>query len=159
MAAEMAPQDVASVAITAGKMTLQLISRLFDEQMPFAIETTLSGRVHEKIIRKAQQKGYYVVLLYVWVKSSRVSISRVRSRTRLGGHFVPADDIVRRYKRGIVNLFKIYMDTCDYWAILDNSKPPQKLVAAGIGSGDVEVVSAKIWKRIKSAYIRYEAGA
>ncbi|MEI9921794.1 MAG: zeta toxin family protein [Bacteroidota bacterium] len=63
MAAEMSPGNVASVAIAAGKMTLELINKLLDGHVSFAIETTLSGRIHQRIIQKAQQNGYYVVLI------------------------------------------------------------------------------------------------
>lgn len=48
-------------------MTLDLIERLFNEEKDFAVETTLSGRLHQKIIREAHTHGYYVVLIYVWV--------------------------------------------------------------------------------------------
>lgn len=159
MAAEMAPEDVASVAIKAGKMTLALVERLFEDHLSFAIETTLSGRMHQKIIQKAEQRGYYVVLIYVWVKSSRVSISRIKDRVSLGGHFVGDDDVIRRYKRGLVNLFEVYMDICDYWTILDNTKPPQKIIARGTSAVDLYIDNAEIWKKIKSAYRKYEAGA
>jgi predicted ABC-type ATPase len=153
MAAEMAPGDVASVAITAGKKTLELINKLFEGKMSFAIETTLSGRVHQKIIKKAQEKGYYVALIYVWVKSPRISIARVKQRVRLGGHFVGNDDVVRRYRRGIINLFDVYMNVSDYWAILDNSRAPQKIVAHGT---EFSIQNRETWKRIQSLYKKYE---
>jgi predicted ABC-type ATPase len=157
MAAEMSPGNVASVAITAGKMTLELVNRLFDDGMSFAIETTLSGKVHERIVKKAQERGYYVVLIYVWVRSARVSIARVKQRTFLGGHYVGNDDVIRRYKRGILNLFKIYMDLCNYWVILDNMKPPQKIVAEGTGGIRFNIHINSTWKKIKSSYSEYDA--
>lgn len=158
MAAEMSPDNIASVAISAGKKTLQLINNLFDSKINFAIETTLSGRVHKKIIQKAQARNYDVVLIYVWVKSYRISLSRVRSRKGLGGHFVPDEDVIRRYKRGLINLFKAYMKICDYWAVIDNTEPPQKLVADGIGQTELNVFNRETWNQVKSRRKRYETG-
>lgn len=155
MAAEMSPDDVARVAITAGKKTLELVNKLFDDKMSFAMETTLSGNVHKKIIQKAQQQGYYVVLIYVWVESSRVSISRVKSRTKLGGHFVPKEDVIRRYKRGVINFFHTYIDLCDYSAIIDNSGRYKSIVAECMSSVDFKVHNAEIWKKIKSTLKKY----
>ena len=159
LASGMAPKDVASVAITAGKMTLELIDRLFDEQMSFALETTLSGKIHERIIKKAQRKGYYVVLIYVWVESYRISVSRVKSRSMLGGHFVPKHDVIRRYQRGLINLFNVYMELCDFWSIIDNTRPPQKLIASGAIEVDIEIFDTEIWKRINSTVKEYESRA
>lgn len=155
VAAGIAPKDIASVAITAGKKTLGLVEQLFEDGMSFAIETTLSGRVHERMIKRAQQLGYYVILIYIWVRSPSVSISRVKSRVKLGGHFISTDDVIRRYRRGIVNLFRTYMDVCNYWAILDNSEQPQKIVAEGTGTIDPNVLYVKIWNRMKSEFQKY----
>lgn len=154
-----APGDVARVAITAGKTTLTLIDKLIGDQISFAVETTLSGAVHQRIIGKAQANGYYVVLIYVWVRSARVSIARVKQRRKLGGHFVHDNDVIRRYQRGLVNLFRIYMDLCDYWAILDNTKPVKDFVAEGTGSAEIVILNRNTWRRIRSDCHNYEARA
>lgn len=112
--------------------------------MSFALETTLAGTVYERIIQRARSTGYYVVLIFVWVDSPGISIKRVRGREKLGGHFVPRVDIVRRYKRGLVNLFAVYMNICDYWVILDNTEPPQKIVADGTSKPDPKILREKI---------------
>jgi len=156
MAEEMAPGNVASVAIAAGKITLRLINRLLEDRMSFAVETTLSGTVHQRIIQKAQARGYYVVLIYVWIKSARVSIARVKQRKRLGGHFISSDDVIRRYQRGLINLFNIYMDLCDCWVILDNMEPPQKIVAEGVSSKEFNILIEDTWKKLKSSCNEYD---
>ena len=155
MAAEMSPNDVARVAISAGKKTLELIDKLFDDKISFAMETTLSGNVHRKIIQKAQQQDYYVVLIYVWVKSPRTSISRVKSRTKLGGHFVPKEDIIRRYKRGLINFFHTYLNLCDYSAIISNNDHYKIIVTEGMNPVDFRIHNAEIWKKIKSTLKKY----
>jgi predicted ABC-type ATPase len=152
MAQELAPGAVASVAIKAGRMTLDLMQELFVGKKDFALETTLSGRLHQAIIKQAHEQNYHVVLIYVWVNSPRISVKRVKNRVRLGGHYVSSDDISRRYKRGIANLFSIYMDLCDQWAIIDNTDPPQKLVASGMNSIDFKIYNPEIWKQIISVH-------
>jgi len=104
-------------------------------------------------------QGYYVILIYVRVKSARISIARVMQRNQLGGHFVNSTDVVRRYQRGLLNnLFRIYMDLCHYQAILDNMKPTKIFVAEGIGSAKPNVFNDNAWKKIKATYHKYEAG-
>lgn len=155
-AERIAPGDVASVAIKAGKMTLKLIEKLFEDQMSFALETTLSGRVHERIVQKAHERNYVVILIYVWVKSPAISFGRVRKRVKLGGHFVSPEDILRRYKRGVINLFETYTNACDFWAIIDNTEPPQKLVAASDDDLEPQILNQRTWKQLKTAYGKYK---
>jgi len=152
LAEEIAPGAVKTVAVKAGRMTLGLMQNLFANNRDFAVETTLSGKLHKKITMKAQYLGYFVTLIYVWIDSPRVSVERVKDRVKLGGHHVSVEDIRRRYARGLGNLFDIYMDVCDYWAIIDNTNPPQKLVASGSNSIDFEIHNDEIWNRVKATY-------
>ena len=46
-----------------------------------------------------------------------------------GGHNIPTDVIIRRYKRGICNLFDIYMPIVDEYMIIDNSDGKRELIA------------------------------
>ena len=46
-----------------------------------------------------------------------------------GGHNIPEAVIIRRYTRGIQNLFKLFFTKVDYLAIFDNSKTSPELIA------------------------------
>jgi len=46
-----------------------------------------------------------------------------------GGHNIPEDVIIRRYQRGLIYLFKLYLPLCDDWLIFNNSKVSTVLIA------------------------------
>lgn len=79
-----------------------------DQKIPFAFETVFSdwrpqpdGTVASKIdlIHKMQEKGYFVVLLFVGLSSSELSILRVQTRIASGGHAVPMNKLIERFPR------------------------------------------------------------
>ena len=127
----LSPFNPESVAIEAGRLMLSRIGELLNEKVDFAFETTLSTRSYTSLIKRAQEKGYYISLIYIWLDSPSLAIDRVKTRVQAGGHNIPEDIIKRRYKNGIKNLFQLYMPICDYWIILDNSQPPFKVIASG----------------------------
>ena len=49
----------------------------------------------------------------------------------LGGHNIPLPVIERRYKAGIKNLFKLFMDEVDIWTLYDNTEGCATLIAFG----------------------------
>ncbi len=78
------------------------------QQIPFAFETVFShwkprgdGTFESKAedIQELQEAGYFVVLLFVGLASTALSIARVQTRRSLGGHAVPVDKLVSRYPR------------------------------------------------------------
>lgn len=156
MAEQLAPHAVASVAIKAARMTLDLVRKTIRDRMDFAVETTLSGLAHKEIIKLSREYEYEVILIYLWLGSVDMAIDRVKDRTELGGHNIPESDIVRRYKRGLVNLFGSYMWIVDHWAIIDNSYQTQEIVAIGDGGIDFTVTAPKTWIKLKSAYNEFK---
>ena len=66
-----------------------------------------------------------------------------------GGHNIPEDVIVRRYKKGIINLTKVFVNLCDYWLVIDNSYRPYKFIAEGNGDIDIFIYNDAIWNNIK----------
>ncbi len=120
-----------NAAIPAGRLMSQRIRELLDADKTFAIETTLSTRSYAKLIKEAQSKGYYVVLIYFWLSSVGMAEQRVAHRVAEGGHGIPKDVIIRRYYQGIKNLFNLYMPIVDMWRVFDNSDFNQRNVADG----------------------------
>lgn len=85
-----------------------LTSLAMAERMPFAFETVFSywkprpdGSHASKAddIRALQRAGYFVVLLFVGLASVDLSILRVQTRRRQGGHDVPIDKLLERFPR------------------------------------------------------------
>lgn len=95
--------------------------------MYFAFETTLSTRSYHQKILLAQERGYFVTLIFFWLDSVDLAKERVRMRVLEGGHDIPVAVIERRYHRGLKNLFEMYMELCDSVMIFDNSPRMEKL--------------------------------
>jgi predicted ABC-type ATPase len=112
------PEDV---AVEAGRLMLQRIDYLLSKHSSFAIETTLATRSYHRLVARAQQQGYKVVLLFFWLESPQMAERRVAERVSEGGHNIPTDVIHRRYWLGLDNLFNIYMPIVDAWTLYDNN--------------------------------------
>ena len=109
IAAGLSPFNPEGVAFEAGRIMLNRVSELMKEQQNFAFETTLSAKSYVSLIQKAQASGYKVTLAYFWLSSPELALQRVADRVRNGGHNIPADVIRRRYFRGIINFFKLFI--------------------------------------------------
>lgn len=101
---------------------LKRIDELFSENENFAFETTLATKSYKEKILKAQENGYFVTLLFFWLKNTELAKERVKTRVLEGGHHIPDDIIERRYYNGIFNLFNIYLPIVDQLLIFDNSE-------------------------------------
>ena len=123
------PFNPESVAVEAGRLMLQRIDFLLNGDSSFAIETTLATRSYSNLVRRAQQRGFLVQLLFFWLPSPEYAVERVAQCVSEGGHNIPNDVIVRRYFAGIKNLFDIYMPIVDSWMIIDNSVNPRVKIA------------------------------
>lgn len=146
----LSPFNPESVAIEAGRLMLSRIEELLNEEVDFAFETTLSTRSYTSFIKRAQEKGYYISLIYIWLENPSLAIDRVKARVQAGGHNIPEDVIKRRYRSGIKNLFQLYMPICDYWIILDNSTPPFKLIATGHKNEKISVTQMSTFQILKN---------
>ena len=134
-AKHLSPFAPESAYITASRLMLQKVQYLFDRREDFCIETTLATRSLLKMVRSAQQKDYYVTVLYFWLEKPEIAIERVAARVKAGGHDIPQDTIRRRYRMGLNYLFHFYMPSCDKWILADNSNPPFTVIAEGSRKG------------------------
>lgn len=117
----LSPFNPEEVAIQAGKLMLERIDYLLNRNIAFAIETTLSTRSYQTLVKKAKSKGYMVILLFFWLPSPEMAELRVAERVASGGHNIPSAVIHRRYWLGLKNLFDIFIPAVDKWSIYDNS--------------------------------------
>lgn len=119
-------------AIEAGRIVVERMKVLMEERKDFAIETTLATRTHAKLIQRARAVGYKITLLFFWLNMPSLAIERVKLRVSSGGHNVDEEQIRRRYDLGIKHLFSIYLELCDYWMIIDNSRSPEIICEGGM---------------------------
>jgi predicted ABC-type ATPase len=142
-----------SVAIPAGRAMLERIRHLAKAQADFAFETTLTSRTFAPWFDRMKRSGYHVHVLFLWLESADLAVDRVAARVRLGGHDVPEGTVRRRYKRGLRNLFDLYMPLADSWQVFDNSRAGRpQLVASNHRGSEEQIANAPIWQRITEVY-------
>lgn len=149
-AKSLSPFDPSSASISASRYMLLKFRYLLNKKSDFCIETTLATRSLIKMVMDAKSGGYEVSILYFWLNSPELAISRVKQRVEAGGHNISEDVIRRRYNRGLAYLFKDYIPICDKWILADNSMDPFTVIA----EGDKNIISIKdsekfhlIWKQ------------
>ena len=138
----------------AGKILLKRIDEFIERGIDFAIETTLSAIYYREIIKKAQDNGYYVNLIFFWLKNTELAKERVRLRVSEGGHSVPDDVVERRYHKGLVNFFDTFMPLCDNVMLFDNSATTPKLVMSKTKGREPEIIDIETVNLIKTSYVR-----
>jgi predicted ABC-type ATPase len=150
IAAGLSPFNPENAAFEAGRIMLTRVRELMQRGEDFAFETTLSTKSYASLIREAKALGYSVTLLYFWLTTPYVAIERVKYRVRLGGHFIPEDTIIRRYRGGLTNFFKIYQPICDTWMMINNMYPDPIVVAKGSLINEEHVFDEVLWNKIKT---------
>jgi predicted ABC-type ATPase len=109
-----------SVALSAGRLAVQSMTRLLEQRLSFAVETTLAGSFHLQTIERAKTAGWSIGVVYIGLGSYDLAIERVRQRVNQGGHYVPPNDVRRRYERSLRNLSAI-CESVDRLLVFDNS--------------------------------------
>lgn len=148
IAAGISPFQPDKVAIESGRLMLKRIDDLIKMKVDFAIETTLSSRNYISKVKKIQDDGYEVVLIYFWLNNPVIAIERIKERVKKGGHFVPDEVVIRRYYRGIKNLLRYFIPYSDYWLVFDNSNPNVVMVAEGYKDLEKKIFNNEIWQKI-----------
>jgi predicted ABC-type ATPase len=140
--------DPEHAALSAGKIMLRRLRELADQRVSFALETTLASKTFAPWIAELRKTGYLFHLVYLWVPSSALSVTRVKERVSQGGHHIPAEVIQRRYHGGLRNFFKLYLPLTDSWRLYDNTKGDRRPVAKGRGKLADVIEDQEIWARL-----------
>lgn len=125
----LSPLNPEGVAFLAGRLMLERIDYLLNQGVSFSIETTLASRSYSSLVKRAQEAGYSVQLLFLWLDNPEIAVLRVKTRVKEGGHNIPEEVIRRRYWRGIHNFFELFKDNVDFWTIVDNNVNPPIVIA------------------------------
>jgi predicted ABC-type ATPase len=108
------------------------------------------------LVKAAQDLGYKVTLLFIWIDSPATAIQRVAERVVKGGHDIPSEVINRRYYRGLSNLINLYIPICDIWMVVNNETVTPEPVAEG--GVDIEniIINEYIWNVVNDQAKRNE---
>ena len=93
------PNDISKYKVKAGKEFFRQLEINLNGDKTFMIESTLSGKYLKDVIKKAKEKNFKVVIIYLFLETEDENILRVKNRVLNGGHDVPQDDIRRGYFR------------------------------------------------------------
>lgn len=150
----LSPFQPDKVTFQAGKIMIKRIKSLIEQGNDFAIETTLSAITYKQTIKTAQEKGYYVTIIFFWLSSIELAKERVRLRVKEGGHNIPDNVIERRYIKGLYNFFHVFLSICDNVMLFDNSAESPKLIMTKSKNKPEEIIDVPIYDQIKSSYVR-----
>jgi predicted ABC-type ATPase len=79
---------------------------------------------------------------------------RVKTRVIEGGHNIEVDVIERRYIKGIVDLFEIYLPIVDEVLIFDNSNQRADLIAEKLSESELTIIDNFKFNALKKYYER-----
>jgi len=144
--------------IEAGRRTLERLEALAAARRDIAFETTLASRGLLPRIRELQSTGYLCHLVFCWLPSADMAVSRVAHRVAAGGHAIPEDVIRRRYERGLENLFREYIFAANSWQLVDNTgAPPGRLIAQRLVGTGLQMFDARTWNTLATRYMKPRA--
>ena len=149
----LSPFDPDSAAFQAGRLMLQRIYGLLEDGKTFAFETTLATKSYVSLVRRAKELGYRTTLLFFWLPTPEMAVTRVAIRVSEGGHNIPTDVILRRYQAGLHNFFIRYKDKVDDWKFADNENI-QPNVIANCTLGLIQVYDLQTWESLSYKYER-----
>lgn len=109
-----------NLQIKCAREAIKLINYYINNDISFNQETTLSGKSIVKNIKKAKQRGFYVVMNYIGVANPDIAKERVKIRVSKGGHGIKKEIIERRYYESLDNLKEI-LAVCNEINIYDNT--------------------------------------
>lgn len=133
IAYELSPADPYAVRIEAGRLFIERFYDYVERRESFIVESTLSGRTFRHEVQAAKAAGYRVEMVFCFLDSPDRAVERVATRMSKGGHFVPADDIRRRYARSLQNFWDLYRPLADRYLLAYNGGESHVHVALGEG--------------------------
>ncbi len=145
----LSPFQPEKVAFEAGRIMIDRMTKLLNENESFAFETTLATKSHKQRIKEAKDKNYTITLLFFWLQNVELAKERVKIRVGEGGHNIEPDVIERRYFRGIKNLFYIYLPIVDEAFLFDNSFGEHELLATK-NDGKLTIINQEKFNKLKN---------
>lgn len=109
-------------AVLAQKMREYLV----DIHRNFTFETVMSTDRNLNLLREAKKQGYFIRCIYVLTADPGINVHRVMRRVASGGHDVPVEKILSRYRRALA-LIPELLEVCDICHIYDNSDIPFRI--------------------------------
>ena len=75
--------------MAGGRLFHEELDRLARARADFAFETTLSGLIYVRRLKRWKAAGYRIEITYLRLRSPQLALHRITARVRQGGHNVP----------------------------------------------------------------------
>ena len=147
----LSPFNPEGAALAAGRLMIERIRALVRSGESFAFETTCAGRVYAPWLRECQERGWRVTLVFLWLPTPEAALDRVARRVREGGHYIPQNVVIKRWRAGVANMRHLYLPLSDIAAIHDNSDATRVLIAERAPDVPLVVHDARRWAMIEQA--------
>lgn len=136
-----------AVALKAGRILLEQIETYAAKRIDFAFETTLSGTNYLLRLRDLKKEGYLTHLFFLWIPDVQLSLARIASRVKMGGHDIAEKVVRRRFHKGIHNFFQDYRAVVNSWMVFDNSgSTPRPIAEEKLGV--LKIFDKSLYERI-----------
>ena len=112
--------------LEAAQIAEKMREDALSSKQSFTFETVLSTERNLNLLKRAKENGYFIRCIYVLTCDCDINIARVKSREANGGHGVPEEKIVSRYKKAL-DLIPEIVKVCDIVHIYDNSEIPFRI--------------------------------
>jgi len=128
-------EAMTAVAAKAGRIFLQRVAAAREAGESFLIESTLSGKSFRRTFQAFKDAGYRFDLFFIYLSDPILHVERVKDRVRKGGHHIPLEDILRRYRRSLQNFQCIYRPLATTWTLICNDGNTMVNIAESDESG------------------------
>ena len=112
--------------LEAAQKATSMREECVESKTSFTFETVLSTRRNLDLLIKAKENGFFIRCIYVLTVDPTINVYRVKQRFANGGHDVPEDKIISRYKKAL-DLLPELIRVCDICHIYDNSDTPFRI--------------------------------
>lgn len=109
--------------LAAAKTAEWLRESMLSNRKTFMFETVLSTDRNLKFLKRAKTQNAEIITLYIITDDPQINVQRVHHRVSNGGHDVPKNKIVDRYKR-CLDLLPFIIDVSDKLFLYNNSNEP-----------------------------------
>lgn len=151
IAAALSPFAPESVSVQSGRLMLDRIHHLGSQKKSFSFETTMASRSFAPFLADCKKNKYTINLIFLWLQDPELALERVKDRVERGGHTIPSDTILRRYKRSIDNFLNLYIPLADDWILYDNSSTEPTIVAEKKAHQPFSVYDQKSWQKFQES--------
>lgn len=120
----------------------ELRETLIAQRATFTFETVLSRPDKLDLLQRAKDQGYFIRGYFILTCDPNLNVARVQARVYNGGHDVPKEAIIRRYRKSLENIPR-FVRICDICHVYDNTDTPFRLCRKHKGS--ITLYESELW--------------